>query len=1233
MLKYEFTCFNIIIAVCLFIGCQHEEPLEYEWNEEAGYRWSNLTTGDGGEAGFNSENPSQTGINFSNNLTREDIAENRHYLNGSGVAIGDVNGDGWADIYFAGLSGPNKLYINEGALRFTDATDSAGVAHEGYYSTGVAFSDVDGDGDLDLLISSMEQDNVIYFNDGTGKFSRHSGSILSESRGSHTMTLADIDNDGDLDLYVTNYKKDNVLDLFDAGSLSWEETVEESDDPENGREYRLIPPYDEHYTILYKDNAPPERREIGTTDELFINTGGGNFEKVTDPDQRFLDADDNPKGIEQDWGLTAKFHDINQDGLPDLYVCNDFWTKDRIWINRGEGVFREMDPLSIRNMSFSAMGVDFSDVNRDGFWDIFVTEMLSRNHEGNLRQFIPDDPHPRYIGQYNNQPQYNRNSFYVNRGDNTFAETSWFSGLEASEWSWAARFLDVDLDGYEDLLITTGYSFDVQDLDAQDEWRNELARISGAGDDIFIFPTLELSNLAFRNRGDLTFSDESSNWGFGVDDIAHGLAVGDLDNDGDLDLVMNRLNRQAAVYRNQSASPRIAVRLTGEPPNTQAIGAKVELQGGPVHQQDEISAGGDYLSHSDALIVFAADEENTDYKLTITWPGGTRSVIDSVRANRIYEIDQQTIPIEEVESSQNTGDTIFQDVSDRIDHKHNEEPYDDFRIQPLLPVKLSKQGPGISWIDFDSDGDDDLFIPSGREGHTAVYENSGGTFRSLSLGDLTQQSPSDQTSIIGWREDQQTRLLTGNANYEPGDIKIPSVLHHVFQKGKITAEENIPGIFSTTGPVAAADYDGDGEIDLFVGGRFVPTHYPANATSRLFKIENGQFVIDEQNSRRFENIGLVTAAVFTDYDQDGDPDLLLSLEWDTIRLYENRDGEFYDITRTVGLDRYKGWWNGIATGDFNNDGLPDIIATNLGLNSPYQIEGDHPLKMFYGDLNRNNRIDMIESYYDSTRGAYVPRWQLQEYESISDIFASGISSNESFANATVNQILGYNADNRLSSKEINTLGHTIFINEGDSFSAHPLPDEAQFSAAFYAGTADYDNDGNEDIFLSQNFFQLREKTPRLDSGRGLWLTGDGRGKFEAVPGHASGIEVYGEQRGAALSDFNGDGKVDLAVSQNAAETKLYLNRTERAGMTVRLEGSPENRDAIGSGIRLVYEDGTKGPLREIQAGSGYWSQNSAVQVMGIDSDKMPGQIEVRWFDGSTDSIDVIEDQMEYTIHH
>lgn len=1244
MLKPYIINSLLLCSICSLINCTNTIKKEYDWKQKEGYRWAELSPGMNSQTGFEKRSSPGTDISFRNNLTKEDITDNRHYLNGSGVAAGDVDGDGWTDLYFAQLNGPNKLYKNQGGFsrgdgfpKFKDITDSAGVAHEGYYSTGVAFSDVDGDGDLDLFVASMSRDNVLYLNDGKGHFTLQPNSGLDPARGTMTLALADIEGDRDLDLYVSNYKRKSVLDLFDINNLSWEKTVKEKYDKNVDQTYTLLPPFDEHYTILHKKNALPERREIGREDELYLNSGDGTFIKATGLDQRFLDADGNPKGFEKDLGLTAKFHDINQDGLPDLYINNDFWTKDRIWINQGKGRFKAIDPLAIRNLSFSSMSVDFSDINRDGFWDFFVTEMLSSEHERRLRQFIPDDPHPLYTGQFDYQPQYNRNSLYLNRGDGTYAEISYFSNLEASEWSWASRFLDVDLDGYEDLIITTGYTYDVQDLDAQKKWKTEIAQNNLKDGDIHIYPPLELPNKFFRNDGGLRFTEVSSEWGFDENDVSHGLATADFDHDGDLDLAINRLNQEAGIYENITAAPRIAIRLIGNSPNTQAIGAKVELRGGPVPQQDEVSAGGEYLSGSDPLIVFAADPDNRNHIITITWPGklaGKQSRIDSVRANRIYEIEEPEsaagTPGSQMPQTENK--TIFEDVSDRIRHRHHEEPYDDFRIQPLLPVKLSKQGPGISWIDFDSDRDDDLFIASGRGGKLAAFENRGnGEFSSLSLEQMTENTPGDQTAILGWTGEQGTKLLAGMANYEPGDIKAPSVLSYSFQKGIITKQDGIPGMFSTTGALAASDYDGDGDPDLFVGGRFVPAHYPMNATSRLFINEDGSFIPDVKNSGKLRDLGLVTGAVFTDYDRDGDPDLLCSLEWGSIRLFKNENGNFTEISGSTGLAAYSGWWNGIATGDFNNDGLPDIVVTNQGLNSPYQLESDHPLKMYYQDFNRDGRIDIIESYYDSAGGAYVPRRQMSKFESGFLGFMVAGYTNQRFAGSSLQAILGYDPGSRIPSKEINTLAHMIFINEGDGFSAYPLPDEAQFSAAFYAGVADYDNDGNEDLFLSQNFFQVRDNTPRLDAGRGLWLKGDGNGNFQAVPGHISGIKVYGEQRGAALSDFNRDGKVDLVVSQNGGATKLYLNRTEKPGLRVRLNGPAANKNGIGSAVRLIYTDGAKGPLREIQAGSGYWSQNSATQVMGTNG--AVDKIEITWFDGTVQVVEASEDKNSYSIHY
>ncbi|WP_340105936.1 FG-GAP-like repeat-containing protein [Rhodohalobacter sp. 8-1] len=1221
---------HVIFLCFLLTGCSSRKQVELQWNQEDGYRWAEIDTGRSDEPGFNRVNASETGINFSNHISKEDIARNHHYLNGSGVATADVDGDGRMDLYLAQLDGPNRLYKNLGGFSFKEITDSAGVAHEGYYSAGVVFADVDNDSDPDLLISSYHKGISLYLNNGQGQFemSAQNSFNTTQKKGNTTLALADIDGDGDLDLYVTNYRERSVDDVMQLDELKWENTINKESSP-SGDEYTLIPPFDDYYTLIPhgEEGKRPARQEIGEKDQLFINDGSGGFTEVNNLDNHFLDSQGNPAGLRRDWGLAAKFQDLNDDGLPDLFVANDFWTRDRIWINQGEGVFKAADPNMVSNLSFSSMAVDFSDINRDGAVDFFVTEMLSKVHERRLRQQT-SEPFPGIRFDADRDPQYNRNSMYLNRGDNTFAEIAYFSGLEASEWSWATRFLDVDLDGYEDLLITTGFAYDVLDLDTQQAMNR---RYSETGEQsmghIINYPSLELPNQAFRNNGDLTFSEKSGEWGFGGLDISHGMAVADFDQDGDLDVVLNRLNDTATVFENRSDAPRIAIRLVSSPENRSIIGSTLKLTGGPVTQKKQITAGGDYLSGSEEMIAFAADLFNPDHKLMINWPNGKRTSIDSLRANRIYEIqDPQTVETEYPSTS--PMESLFQDISASIDHTHQESSFDDFQIQPLLPYHLSRLGPGLSWIDYDRDGDDDLFIAAGRGQPIGIYQNDGsGNFEPVTLGNISRQAPGDQTMVLGWEAAGGTQLMVGSANYEQGSEQVPSAYGYTIE-GEQTLADGLEGVYSTTGPMAAADYDADGDLDLFVGGRFIPGRYPQNANSRMFTNNDGSFQLDKENSKVLEEIGLVTSAVFSDYDLDGDPDLIVATEWGSIKLFQNQQGNFRDVTQSAGLEQYKGWWNGIATGDFNNDGLPDIVATNIGKNSPYQLNTGQPLKMFYQDFNNDSRVDIIEAYHHPQKDSYVPRRRPFAFGSIGETMLKNVYSYRDFANATLQDLLWTDTEN-IPSKELNRVEQMVFMNEGGTFSGYPLPAEAQFSAAFSVNVADYDNDGKEDLFLSQNLFSVRPLLPRFDAGRGLWLRGDGNGGFTAIPGHISGINIYGEQRGAALADIDMDGRVDLAVGQNDGPTRLFVNRTESPGLRVRLIGPPENRNAFGSSLRLVYVDGQKGPRREIQAGSGYWSQNSASQVMGRAQNV--AAIEVFWFDGTKQNIDVKDGQLNYVI--
>lgn len=1226
-------CFALLLL--LLASCRKSEPIrEFSWNQEKGYRWAELEMDQSSPIGLEQIPSKITGITFRNDLADERMSENRILMNGSGVAAGDVNGDGHVDLYFTRIDGPNRLYTNQGGFRFTDITDEAGVAHEGHLSSGAVFTDVDGDEDLDLLITTVNTANALYMNDGTGKFTLQENSGLESAKGSMTMALADVDRDGFLDLYITNYRETNVLDVFEAQEITWENTIK------NGQ---LIPPYDDYFTIIDRgEGHHPERHEIGRQDELYLNNGDGTFKKVDDLENRFLASDGTPLGLSPDWGLSAKFQDLDGNSLPDLYVNNDFWTPDRIWINQGDGIFKAIDSLAIRNSSFYSMTVDFSDINKDSHTDIFTVEMLNSHHSERLITRLPIEPYFLQNGVNKLRPRYNRNSMYLNRGDNTYAEISYYSGLEASDWSWATRFLDLDLDGHEDLIIANGFAHDFQNLDAQEERLNRLIETQGQITIPYIdqFPRLRQNNKIFKNNGDLTFTDVSSDWGFNEKDISMGMATADLNNDGVLDVIISRLNDEPAIFKNKTINSRIAIRLRGESPNTQAIGAKVKLSGGPGGDQTrEIMSGGDYLSGSDPMMVFAATPESR-HQLTITWPDGTQSRLDTLSANKIYEIDQKTIVKTETpiftDDAQNNQDstTYFRDESESLKHRHHEDEYDDFRVQPLLPQKLSQYGPGLAWVDIDFDGVEELIVGSGKGGEAGIfnYDLNEGQFQPVTNDFLKIGAEGDQTGIIGWNEEDRSHLIIGIANYEIGTSRAPSALHIQIDKNQTVRVDSIPGILSTSGPLAAADYSGDGSPDLFIGGRFLPGQYPSDATSRLFTMQNGQLKEDSANSDILQDIGLVTGAIFLDYNLDGQQDLIISTEWGTLKVFQNQQGIFTEKTSDLGLHQHKGLWQGISAGDFNNDGFPDLVVANIGKNSPNQTKSkDHPLRIFYGDFNLDRRIDMVESYYDDI-GGYVPRRKLDEYEQLGNILGH-IQSHKEFSTMTVAEMLQKDI-NTVPYKEVNMVLSTVFMNEGGiSFSAKALPAEAQFSAGFSTVVSDFDNDGFEDIFLSQNFYAVSDpqSKPRLDAGRGLWLRGDGTGNFESIPGQVSGVKLYGEQRGAAFGDYNQDGKIDLVVSQNSADTHVFLNENKKAGFQIKLAGPPGNTEGIGSSIRLKYSDQRYGPLRGIYAGSGYWSQNSSAQVLGYE--EWPQAIEVQWHDGNQQMVEVIEGQMEYRIVH
>ncbi len=604
-------------------------------------------------------------------------------------------------------------------------------------------------------------------------------------------------------------------------------------------------------------------------------------------------------------------------------------------------------------------------------------------------------------------------------------------------------------------------------------------------------------------------------------------------------------------------------------------------------------------------------------RIEVAWRSGKRSVVDGVKANRIYEIDEDSAT-NGIGTPAVTPTPYFSDVSGMLNHGHAEEPFDDFAIQPTLSRRLSQLGPGLSWFDVDGDGWDDLIAGSGRGGQMAVFRNDGrGGFARLNDPSFTRPITRDQSGIVGWRKAEgEAVLLAGSANYEDGATDGSVVLQYHL-KGK-SMDYSLPGSDSSAGPLVMADIDGDNDLDLFVGGRVRHGRYPEAASSILFRNEAGRFEMDRSNSNVFARVGLISGAVFSDLDGDGDADLVLACEWGPVRVFRNQQGRFSEATEELGLAGFNGWWNGVTTGDFDGDGRLDIAASNWGRNTRYESFRKEPLRAFYGEAAGDGMTHFIEAYSEPGSGRLLPLQPFHVMGQAMPAMRDRVATYENYARSSLPEIYG-DAWKKLTELRATRLESTLFLNRGSRFEAVALPPEAQLAPAFAVCAGDLDGDGHEDLFVSQNFFATHPEYSRHDAGRGLWLRGDGRGRLAAVPGQESGLKIYGEQRGAALCDYDGDGRVDLAVSQNGGPTKLFRNTGARPGLRVRLAGPNGNPSGIGASLR-AGTGRNLGPAREIHAGSGYWSQDSAVQVLAA-----PGpitQLWIRWPGGREETVNV-----------